>query len=59
MGGGYEGKSGVSEAAVGEGERIFIREFQLYTRNGVVYKRGATDQHGTQTWNREVVLSLY
>ena len=54
MGGGYEGKSGVSEAAVGEGERILIRGFQLHTRNGAVLKRGATDQHGTQTWDREV-----
>ena len=51
---GYEGKSGVSEAAVGEGERIFKIGLRHATRPGAVFKRGATDQHGTQTWNREV-----
>ena len=54
MGGGYEGKSGVSEAAVGEGERVLTSDKKLCTRPGAVFKRGATDQHGTQTWNREV-----
>ena len=58
MGSGYGGKSGVSEAAVGEGERVLTSDKKLGTRPGAVFKRGATDQHGTQTWNREVFLSL-
>ena len=54
MGGGYEGKSGVSEAAVGEGERILIRGFQLGMRTGAVLKRGGSDPHGTQTLQPQV-----
>ena len=49
MGGGYEGKSGVSEAAVGEGEGVFLPEVPHCTRTGVVFKRVAKDPHGTAT----------
>ena len=38
MGGGYGGKSGVSEAAVGEGEGVFLPEVPHCTRGTLTLK---------------------
>ena len=51
---GLGGDFRTSEAAVSEGELGRIREFQLRERLGLVYKRGATDQHGSQMREREL-----
>ena len=53
---GLEADSGMSEATVDERELISKFRARCYLRLGLVYKRGATDERGTQTRKRQVVL---
>ena len=53
---GLEADSGMSKATVDERELISKFRARLTTRLGLGYKRGATDERGTQTRKRQVVL---
>ena len=53
---GLEADSGMSEATVNERELISKFRARQSTRLGLRNKRGATDERGTQTRNRQVFL---
>ena len=51
---GLGGDFRTSEAAVSEGELISKIRARCYPRLGLLFTRGATDQHGSQMREREV-----
>ena len=52
---GLGGDFRTSEAAVSEGELISKIRARCYPRLGLLFTRGATDQHGSQMRERELV----